>query len=291
MAMTRRERTLRLLPPPIKAAAKQLRHSADPIFVKAYRRRTGDLQPIPPSAIRARSGSPSITSYIPGGASAADELNGVLNQFGHSFGDFESVYDFGCGAGRVLRHVARRGGANTTYSGSDVDSGAIAWAQEHLPEAQFKVSQYRPPLPYDDGSFDCVYSISIFTHLNESMQMDWLRDLHRVMRPGAYGVLTIHGNYAYEECRSGRVVSNTRGCSERISNHGDLKQEGFIYEGYEISNWNQRDFPGIDDTFGMTFHSQDYVKERWSEVFEVLGIAPQTISDGWQDSVVVRKRD
>jgi SAM-dependent methyltransferase len=291
MAMTTRERTLRLLPPPIKAAAKQVRHSADPVFQSVYRRMTRDFQTIPPSAVRARSGSPSVSTYVLAGLEAADELNAVLNKFDHSFGDFERIFDFGAGAGRVLRHVTKRGGGRTRYFGSDVDAEAIAWAQENLPDAEFKVNAYRPPLPYDDDSFDCVYALSIFTHLNEALQFEWLRELHRVMRPGGIAILTTHGAYAYEECRTGRVVSNTRGCSERISDHGDLGEERFVYEGYEISNWNQRDFPGIDDTFGMTFHSETYVKERWSEIFDVLGVVPRSISDGWQDSVVVKKRD
>ena len=44
------------------AAAKAARHAADPVFVAAYRRRTGDQEPIPPSKIRARSGSPAALS-------------------------------------------------------------------------------------------------------------------------------------------------------------------------------------------------------------------------------------
>src|SRR4051794_37922272 len=135
MAMTWRERTVRLLPPPAKAAAKQLRHTVDPIFVKNYRRVTGDEKEIPPSAIRARSGSASIWSYMPGGVSSADELVDVLREFDMTFADFEAIYDFGCGAGRVLRHVTKRGGSKSRYFGSDVDQEAIEWAQQHLPAA------------------------------------------------------------------------------------------------------------------------------------------------------------
>jgi SAM-dependent methyltransferase len=291
MAMTRRERAVRLLPMPMKSAAKAVRHAADPLFVAAYRRRTGDEEPIPPSSIRARSGSPGVKHYIPGGIEAADELQAVLAKYDRKLADFDSVYDFGCGAGRVLRRVVKQGKDGAKFSGSDVDGPAIAWAQEHLPEAQFKQSQYRPPLPYEDASFDLVYSISIFTHLNEQMQLEWLRELARVMRPGAVGLLTIHGDHAYGEASSGAFVSNSRSCMERIQSHGTLSDEGFVYEPYEISSWNKRDFPGIDDTFGITFHDQQYVRDKWSEMFEVLGIEPRSISDGWQDTVVVRKRD
>jgi SAM-dependent methyltransferase len=290
MAMTRREKAVRLLPMPMKSAAKAARHAADPVFVAAYRRRTGDHEPIPPSSIRARSGSPAVKHYIPGGIEAANELAAVLGRHGKSFEDFDAIYDWGCGAGRVLRRVATMGRPGARYYGSDVDGPAIAWAQEHLPQIEFKQSEYRPPLPYEDDSFDLVYSISIFTHLNESMQFEWLADLARVMRPGAMGLLTVHGHHAYGEATSGAFVSNSRSCMERVQSHGDLDDEGIVYEPYEISGWNQRDFPGIDDTFGITFHSPDYVRERWAEHFEVVGIEPRSISDGWQDTVVVRAR-
>src|SRR4051812_23953124 len=118
MAMTRRERAVRLLPLPLKSAAKAARHTVDPIFVTAYRRRSGDEQPIPPSRIRARSGSPGVQHYIPGGVEAADELEAVLAKFERKFSDFDSIYDFGCGAGRVLRRAATKAKEGATFDGS-----------------------------------------------------------------------------------------------------------------------------------------------------------------------------
>ena len=32
------------------------------------------------------------------------------------------------------------------------------------------------------------------------------------------------------------------------------------------------------------------MRDKWAEIFEVMGIEPRSISDGWQDTVVVRKR-
>jgi SAM-dependent methyltransferase len=290
MAMTRRERAVRLLPLPLKSAAKAVRHGIDPVLVASYRRRSGDREPLPPSRIRARSGSPAAEHYLPGGQEATDELKEVLGRVGRSLDDFNAIYDFGCGAGRVLRRVAAERGSGASFHGSDVDAPAIEWARENLPDIDWKFSNYRPPLPYHESSFDLVYSISIFTHLNEEMQLDWLRELERVMKPGGYGLLTTHGDFAYDESRSGRVVSNSRSCAQRIADHGELADEGFIYEGYEITGWNKGDFPGIDDTFGMTFHSERYIRERWGQIFDVVEIVPRSISAGWQDTVVVRKR-
>jgi SAM-dependent methyltransferase len=290
MAMTRRERAVRLLPLPMKSTAKAVRHAVDPIFVTAYRRRSGDQEPIPPSRVRARSGSPGVQHYIPGGIEAADELEAVLAKFDRKFSDFDAIYDFGCGAGRVLRRVAKKGKAGATFDGSDVDAPAIEWARANLPGITWKVSNYRPPLPYHPESFDLIYSISIFTHFNEGMQFEWLHELHRLMKPGAMALLTTHGEHAYGEASSGAFVSNSRSCAERVQGHGTLADERFIYEPYEITSWNEGDFPGIDDTFGITFHSDDYINEKWGEIFDVKGIVHRSVSDGWQDTVVVQKR-
>ena len=76
--MNRAERAVRLLPAPLKAAAKSARHAVDPAAATLYRRRTGNHDPIPPSAVRARTGSASIPAWVEGGADHADDLEAAL---------------------------------------------------------------------------------------------------------------------------------------------------------------------------------------------------------------------
>jgi SAM-dependent methyltransferase len=287
MAMTRFERAVRLLPLPVKSLGKRARAAADPLFVAGYRARSRNREPIPPGALRARSGSPRLFSYMDGGRLAARDVAEGISRAGRSPDSVDDVLDFGCGSGRVIRHLpGHLPGAR--LHGSDVDADAIGWAQHNLPGIQFSVNPYRPPLPFEDDSFDLVYSISVFTHLNEQYQDDWLREIARVVRPGGLALLTVHGEYAFNEFKSGRYVSNTRSCSERVAVHGSIEDEGFVYEPYEITTWNGRDFPGIDDTFGLTFHSRDYVERHWGRTFEIQDVLPRHIT-GWQDLVLARK--
>ena len=51
----------------------------------------------------------------------------------------------------------------------------------------------RPPLPYEDDRFDLVYSVSIFTHLDEQLQRPWIEELTRVVRPGGLVLVTVTG--------------------------------------------------------------------------------------------------
>lgn len=58
------------------------------------------------------------------------------------------------------------------FYGSDIDPEAIAWCKEHHADlAQFVVTPTSPPLPFEDNYFDFIYSISVFTHMPEEMEL------------------------------------------------------------------------------------------------------------------------
>lgn len=287
--MDRIERAVRLLPAPAKATVKRARHAVDPLAVTLYRRRTAESRPIPPSSVRARAGLPRIGEYLGGGGATAAEIDRALSHVDRRIADFQAVLDYGCGAGRVLRFVIDRGRPDGRFAGTDVDAEAITWARQHLARIDWHVNRYRPPLPFGEAEFDLVYSVSIFSHLDEELQFQWLDEIARVTRPGGFALLSFHGPYAYEQCRSGRVVSNSMSCAQRVSSHGSLDQERFIYEPYDVGRWNRRDFPGIDDTFGMTFHSHDYVRETWARHWDVLDVLPRALGS-WQDLPLLRRR-
>src|SRR5919204_168855 len=91
------------------------------------------------------------------------------------------VLDFGCGAGRTLRHFlaeAERG----ELHGCDIDHASIAWLQEHLaPPLHVFENGELPPLPQPNAYFDLAYAFSVFTHLADHWAR-WLLELHRVLK-------------------------------------------------------------------------------------------------------------
>src|SRR6184192_4124487 len=92
------------------------------------------------------------------------------------------ILDFGCGAGRTLRHFLKEARIAEFY-GCDIDGPSVDWLSKHLspPFHAFETGEL-PSLPQTDGFFDLVYAFSVFTHLTDQWA-GWLLELHRVLRP------------------------------------------------------------------------------------------------------------
>jgi SAM-dependent methyltransferase len=101
--------------------------------------------------------------------------------------------DFGCGAGRVLRHFLPESD-RCLFHGCDIDEPALAWAIEHLsPPFELFASREMPPLRRPDASFDLVWAMSVFTHLEHESWSAWLLELHRVLKPGGILIAFLQG--------------------------------------------------------------------------------------------------
>jgi len=144
----------------------------------------------PPHLIVRVAGTPDAAWFLESGRLAAEAIRGALERAGSGIDDVDSVLDFGCGCGRVIRNWAH---VDASVAGSDLSGAAIDWCREHLPFARFETNGLVPPLAFPDDSFGLAYALSVFTHLPEAMQHDWMDELRRVVRPGGFLLLTTHG--------------------------------------------------------------------------------------------------
>ncbi len=114
-------------------------------------------------------------------------------------GERLDLLEWGCGPGRIVRHMPTAlTGRVQSLTGVDSNAQSIAWCTANLPEIRFVRNAQSPRLPFNDASFDVVYAYSVFTHLSESAQIDWARELKRVLRVGGFLICSTQGrSYEY----------------------------------------------------------------------------------------------
>lgn len=276
----------RALPDPVKWLGHAVLNHVDPLAVRRFRRRTGWRDPIPGRRLRTRVGAGRLEAYAHGGVRVARELEAILERRCRPIGACEAVYDFGSGPGRVLTQLPASPGAR--LAASDVDSEAIAWLRRHHPRVDARANDPLPPSPFEPGSFDLVYSISILTHLNEASQEAWLAEIARLLRPGGLAVLTTMGREALARFRAGDRPGLSEDLRRRLAGHGPLAIEGLVFEPVRRSVWTRGRFHGTEPDYGFAFHDHDYIRGRWGRFLEVAEIVPESINWG-QDAVVARR--
>jgi SAM-dependent methyltransferase len=237
---------------------------------------------VPPRRLRARAGAPGADSFVQGGRQTAEELAGLMRVTGGDPARLSSVLDFGCGAGRVLPHFAHIA-PDATCVGCDVDEAAIRWAARNQRAIGWSLTSFHPPLPYPDGAFDLVYSVSVFSHLDRGLAAVWLEELRRVLAPGGLALLSIHGPQAFDRFRNG--AATTSWCGPSTFRRGPLGADEFVFAPYRRSFWTDGDLPGVGREYGLAFHGPDHARALWGRALQVVEVRARALTN-WQDVVV-----
>lgn len=164
-------------------------------------------------------------AYQETGRTHAGLVSGLVAEF-LPVADRVRVLEWGCGPGRVLRHLDRIPGFGLVdRTGTDYNAASIEWCRSALQGIDFERNSLEPPLPLEAESFDCVYAISIFTHLSERNHHAWVHELLRVLKPGGLLIFTTHG----DRCAS-------RLLPEELSRYrsGKLVVKGRVQEGRKL---------------------------------------------------------
>jgi SAM-dependent methyltransferase len=146
---------------------------------------------LPPDYILYESFAIDYTAYFEGGRASAKDLHQILSK--HKSQQRMNILDWGCGPGRIIRHMPDYFDDRCEFYGTDANEKSIRWCAEHIPGISFSHNDISPPLDYEDQLFDIIYGISIFTHLSEAMHRAWIRDLHRVLRNDGILLFTTAG--------------------------------------------------------------------------------------------------
>ncbi|RUL84630.1 class I SAM-dependent methyltransferase [Tautonia sociabilis] len=150
--------------------------------------------PVPPARLlHAVGGSDDPSWFLTAGTWAAEDLRNAMARHGEAIEEVGALLDFGCGVGRVVRHWGGLAASGVEVVGTDYNPAMIAWCRRNLPFARFARNAIDGRIDADDGTFGLAYALSVFTHLDEPLQRHWLAELRRVLRPGGFLLITLHG--------------------------------------------------------------------------------------------------
>jgi SAM-dependent methyltransferase len=208
---------------------------------------------LPPARLRAAVGIDSSRAhYVLVGSAVADA---IVRFAGRLEGQW---LDFGCGSGRIARHIAGK----VELTGVDIDRDAVAWCASHL-RGDFRAIEPQIPLPFEDATFDVVYAVSVFTHLDEEPQFAWLEELRRVLKRGGKLIASTHPPL---------LTYNRPDMTQ--ADHEGLNATGFAFRA-GVGGFNE----------DSAFHRPDYVLREWRRYFSDVQHHPGGLL-GYQDVVV-----
>lgn len=175
------------------------------------------------------------------------------------------VLDFGCGLGRVLRPLSQALPA-VHFSGFDVDSSMIAWCEFLVNDPRYEFSV--DSKAFAGNSFDFIYAISVFTHLDESADY-WFSEIKRLLRPKGCAFITYHDDTLFSEKAGTNVLPEVA--------------EGAKLNDYYVVGRDSVEGDAVMGTWYTTRHWEERVKEH----FELLETKPRGL-DGYQSFSIVR---
>jgi SAM-dependent methyltransferase len=221
----------------------------------------------PPEMMAMTTGSFSARTFWDSGKITRPWIRQTLFANELQFASFDEILDFGCGCGRVMRHLEAL--RNPRLHGVDYNLYMAAWCRRNLPFAEFDHLNPSEQLPYEDEAFAFIYSYSVFTHLDQEAHDFWVQELQRVLRPGGFLYLTLRGE-RYAEFLSAEE-------RERFD-AGEM-----VVQAQNVSGSNAC----------LAHHPESYVRERLAPEMSLVDLIPSDKKgergDPWLDIALFTK--
>ncbi len=191
----------------------------------------------------------------------------------HTTRPLESVLEFGCGWGRIIRFFLKDIAPDQLW-GIDCMPRAIELCTSTNPYARFELVDPFPPAPVvPANAFDLIYSYSVFSHLSEDAHLQWLREFKRMLKPGGILIATTRPRDFIMHCAALRAADEQRdfaqGTALAFRDTEDalarFDRGEYLYEGMGAGGVLDASF------FGETCIPMGYVIKHWTQLFEFIG--------------------
>jgi SAM-dependent methyltransferase len=224
-----------------------------------------DRLPLPsPRMVYLVTGQYRVDQFYENGKLGVESITTILKKNGRDINNFQAILDFGCGCGRVMRHWHALTGPR--LHGTDYNPLLLSWCRSSLPFAQFKLNQAESKLPYSEHSFDFVYAISVFSHFPHALQVFWIGELFRVLKPGGYVYMTMPGRAFMSHLSSADQKKFMEGSAVILS----------------------EDRAGTNACIAYT--PEQYVRQVLAKGFEIVDFVEEGALDARQDVFLMKKK-
>jgi SAM-dependent methyltransferase len=180
----------------------------------------------------------------------------------------ETILDWGCGVSRILQPMSTIVGDQTKLFGCDINPEMILFDQKSYEHINYSVINYVPPTAFSSRFFDLVYGLSVFTHIESSLQESWVREIHRILRSDGVFLFTTHGHRYYAQLTP-------------------QEKQILIKNGMYTRNYAQKGHRMM-----TTYHVKDHFAQMLQPFFKVMEFyegASNKEKAGGQDLWIVRK--
>jgi ubiquinone/menaquinone biosynthesis C-methylase UbiE len=170
----------------------------------------------------------------------------------------DKILDFGCGWGRVIRFFLKDFQPANTW-GCDPLEGMIELCKAQNKWSRFEATHTAPPSPFQENTFDAIYSYSVFSHLSEDMHLKILAEIKRILKPGGIYLTTTRNRAFISGGSTNKDSSRAFPETEKALQLYD--QGSFCHHSFQDKNW---------PFWGETAISQKYVEEIWAKDMKFL---------------------
>lgn len=153
------------------------------------------------------------------------------------------ILDWGCGPGRIIRHLPTICKDDCSFFGSDYNRKTVNWCISNLPGISFNLNSLEASLPYQNEFFDIIYGISVFTHLSEEQHFRWYSELYRVLKETGIMIFTTQGENFVPKLNQNELDDFRKG---KIVVRGKVKEGHRTYSSFQPPSFMKELFEGSE---------------------------------------------